>query len=279
MGQLNNTQLQVIADKLARFATESVGDPEFSNAFNAGMQHASNNVLSGSGAIAAYLLTLNDEDIEADLLPPARDLDETHPTPADGFLLQITGVTAMIKALDTHFKRNGFKGVDDYLTQQNAVTPTLRFHGHFKKYLKTISAKNSFIPNDMDIATFNETGAAAGTYAHVASISPAQYAGAKLVVKNVTALTTSAVVTVTAKKLDGTTSVLTATLSTHTINAETQFVGLTTKSFIDVTAISITTGTAATSLRSWPRPTATFPPPKSGFVVPSCHFFPTRLGL
>jgi hypothetical protein len=243
MGMLTNTELTVILDKLARFATESVGDPEFSNAFNAGMGKASGDVFSGAGALDAYILTLNDVDIEADLLPAARDLDETHPTPADGFLLQITGITAMINAINTHYKRNGFKGVDDYLTQQNAATPTLRAHGHFKKYLRTISAKNSFIPNDLVLATFLETGAAAGTYAHLASISTSQYAGAKLVIKNVTALTTSAVVTVTAKKLDGTTAILTATLSTHTIDHETDLSDVT-KSFIDVTAISITTGTA-----------------------------------
>ena len=242
MPQMTNTMLQSVGDKLARFATEAVGDPEFNAGFTAGIEKASNDVLSGAGGIATYLLTLNDEDVEADLLPPARDLDEVHPVHPDGFLLNIPGVTAMVKALDTHFKRYGFKGVDDYLTSQNAATPTLRMHGHFRKYLKTFSPKNSFIPNDVDLATFLETAASTGTYQHLTAISPAQYAGAKLVVKNVTALTTSAVVSVTAKKLDGTTTVLTATLSTHTINAETNLSD-TTKSFIDVTAIAITTGT------------------------------------
>lgn len=243
MGMLNNSQLQVIIDKLARFATESVGDPEFNAGFSAGMAKASADVLTGAGALDTYILTLDDIDIEADLLPAARDLDETPPTLADGFLLTIQGVNSMIKALDTHFKRNGFKGMDDYLSVQNASVPTLRAHGHFKKYLKTISAKNSFIPNDLVLATFLETGAAAGTYAHLASIPTAQYAGAKLVIKNVTALTTSAVVTVTAKKLDGTLANLTATLTTHTIDHETDLSDAA-KNYIDVTAIAITTGTA-----------------------------------
>jgi len=244
MGQITNAQLQVIGDKLARFATESVGDPEFNAGFTAGMETASGHVLSGSGGIATYILTLSDEDVIADLLPAARDLDEVHPSPADGFLLAIKGVNEQIKALDVHFKRFGYKGLDDYLTSQNTAAPTLRFHGHFRKYLKTIGAKNSFIPNDIDLATFTETGASAGTFAHLSAISITQYAGAKLVVKNVTALTSSAVVSVTAKKADGTTAVLTATLSTHTINTETNLSD-TAKSYIDVTAISITTGTNA----------------------------------
>ncbi len=241
---ISNAQLTIIGDKLARFATESVGDPEFNAGFTAGMEAASGHVLSGAGGIATYLLTLSDEDVIADLLPAARDLDEVHPTPADNFLLSITSVNAQIKALDVHFKRYGYKGMDDYLTQINAVTPTLRFHGHFRKYLKTISAKNNFIPNDIDIATFTETGASAGTYAHSASISASQYGGAKFVVKNVGAITTSAVVSVTVKKWDGTSAVLTATLATHTDAHETDLSD-TSKSFIDVTAISITTGTAS----------------------------------
>ena len=121
------------------------------------------------------------------------------------------------------------------------MTPTLRAHGHFKKYLKTLKAVNAFIPTDIVLATFSETGAAAGTYAHLAAIDKTVYAGAKLVLKNVTALTSSPVVTVTGKKIDGTTSSLTATISTHTINAETDLSD-TTKVFVDVTNISIASG-------------------------------------
>jgi hypothetical protein len=57
-------------------------------------------------------------------------------------------------------------------------------------------------------------------------------------------LTTSAVVTVTAKKADGTTGTLTATLSTHTINTETDLSD-TSQIYVDVTGIAITTGTNA----------------------------------
>jgi hypothetical protein len=244
MAQITQGNLTTIGDKLARFASESVGDPEFNNAFNAGMATASADVLSGAGGIATFLLTLNDEDVEADLLPAARILDENHPTPPDGFLLTIPSVSAMVKAIDTHLKGYGFAGLDAYLTSLNGptgMTPTLRFHGHFKKYLKTLSKQNVFIPTDLVLATFTETGAAAGTYAHLAAIDKTVYAGAKLVIKNVTALTSSAVVSVTGKKVDGTTAVLTATLSTHTINTETNLSD-TTKVFVDVTAISIASG-------------------------------------
>jgi hypothetical protein len=247
MAQITQGNLTTILDKLARFATESVGDPEFNAGFNAGMEKASTNVFSGAGAIAAFLLTLNDEDVEADLLPAARTLDENHPTPPDGFLLAIPSVSAMTKAIDTHLKGYGFTGLDNYLTSLNGptgLTPTLRVHGHFKKYLKTVVAHNAFIPNDLVLATFTETGATAGTFAHLATVDKTVYAGAKLVIKNVTALTTSAVVTVTAKKIDGTTATLTATLSTHTINAETNLSD-TSQIYTDVTAISITTGTNA----------------------------------
>jgi hypothetical protein len=245
MSQISQGNLTTILDKLARFATESVGDPEFSDSFNAGMEKASSDVFTGAGGIGTFLLTLNDEDVEADLLPAARILDENHPSPPDGFMLQIPSVNAMVKAIDTHLKGFGFAGLDAYLKSLNGatgMTPTLRAHGHFARYLKTLSSVNSFIPKDIVLATFTETGATTGTYAHLAAVDKTKYAGAKLVVKNVTGLTTSAVVSVAGKKLDGTTAVITATLSTHTIDAETNLSD-TTKVWVDVTGISITTGT------------------------------------
>src|SRR5204862_126400 len=104
----------------------AVGDPEFDAGFTAGLEKAAADVLSGAGGIGTYLLTLNDEDIEADLLPAARDLDENHPTLADGFLLTLPEMKSMISALNKHFTLHGFKGMDDYLTSQNAATATLR---------------------------------------------------------------------------------------------------------------------------------------------------------
>src|ERR1700675_4310756 len=142
MGQLSSGQLTVILDKLARFAVESVGDPEFDDSFTAGMELASSHVFSGGGALDAYILATDDIDIVADLLPAARVLDETHPVPPDGFQLQISSVQAMINALNTHYKFFGFKGLDDKLSTLNVSTGTLRAHGHFRKYLRTISAKN-----------------------------------------------------------------------------------------------------------------------------------------
>jgi hypothetical protein len=242
MPQISNSNLRTVLDKLARFCAESTGDLEFNPAFTAGVATASANVLSGYGAIAAFLLTLADEDIESDMLPPFRDLDQSNPPVPDGFVL--TPMRAALAGLDAHFKHFGFVGLDAYLKSINGaagITPTLRVHGHFRKYLKNLSALNCFIPNDLVLATFLETGGAAGTYAHLAAIDTPKYAGAKLVAKNVTALTTSAVITVTAKKVDGTSASLTATLSTHTINHETDLYD-TTAIYTDVTAISMASG-------------------------------------
>jgi len=200
--------------------------------------------LTGAGGIGTFILGLDDMDVEADLLPPARILAENHPVPPDGFLLAIPSISNMIKAIDTHLKGYGFAGLDAYLTSLNGptgMTPTLRAHGFFKKYLKTLSKQNAFNPNDLVLATFSMTGAAAGTYAHVAAIDKTLYAGAKLVIKNVTALSSSPVVTVTGKKLDLTTAALTATLTTHTINHETDL-SSTLAVFYDVTNITIASG-------------------------------------
>lgn len=247
MALITNTELQVLMDKLARWASEAIGDTEFNNAFTAGMQMANSHVMSGGSSIAAYLIANGDEDVLADLLPPARDLDEANPVPPDGFLLAIPGINALIRALNTHIKRyNGAASLDAYLTTLNAATPTLRAHGFFARYLKTLSRGNVFVPNDTDLATFTETGASTGTYVHTAALDTS-YAGAKLVVKNVGAIASSAVVSVTAKKLDGTSAVLTATLSVHTDAHETDLSD-TTKLYVDVTNITMASGGTASDV-------------------------------
>ncbi len=242
MPVITNSQLQVWLDKFARFCTEAVGDPEFSAGFNAGMEKGSMDVFSGAGALAAYLLTLTDEDVIADLLPTARDLDEQHPTPPDGFLLTVKEISAALTAMDKHVQRYaGAKSLDDHLSTLNAATPTLRAHGHFRKYLGKIAAKNSFIPNDLDLASFTASGAAAGTYSHLSAVDKTKYAGAKLVLKNVGALTTGPVVSVSARKLDGTLTTLTATISVLTDAHETDLSD-TTKLYVDTTNITIASG-------------------------------------
>jgi hypothetical protein len=238
MSIITTGELTVVLDKMARYVSEAVGDQAFDDAFTAGLETAAQNVLSGSNGLATYLLTISDVDVLADFMPAARDLDENHPTPPDGFLLKIAEVTALVTGMNNHFKLFGYKGVDDYLTQLNAVTPTLRAHGHFKKYLSTITAGNSFIPADVDLATLDITGAAAGTFTHLTKIDKTKYAGAKLVVVNVGALASAPVISVTGVKLDGTTATLTATLATNTDAHETNLSD-TTKKFIDVTAISV----------------------------------------
>src|SRR6476620_4348983 len=108
MALISNTDLQAVVDKLARWAAESVGDAAFSNAFNAGMELANSNVMSGSGSLFTYFGpggTCSDGDVSADLLPPARDLDEDNPVPPTRFLFSISGVSAFLTALNNHIRR------------------------------------------------------------------------------------------------------------------------------------------------------------------------------
>lgn len=244
---ISNTDLQAVGDKWARWAAESVGDAAFNNAFNAGMQTANGHVISGSGSFFTYFGpggTCTDGDVEADLLPPSRDLDEANPTPPSRFLFAISGVNAFFSALDKHIKRYNpaTTTLDAYLTSLNASTPTLRFHQAFYDHLKTLSRANVFVAADTELATFAATAATTGTYTHVAAL-PTYVAGAKLVVKNNGAVTTGATLTVTGKKIDGTTAALTATISVGTDAHETDL-SVTTQLFVDVTNVTITGGTA-----------------------------------
>lgn len=242
MSLITNTELQAIGDKLARFAAMSVGDANFDASFTAGLDAASAAVLSGTGSIAASLLATGDESVIADLLPAARDLDESHPVMPTGFLLGIPGVSAMITAINNHLKRYaGVPTLDAYLTTLNASAPTLRFHAAFTDHLKTLSAKNVFIGQDLDIARVNVTGAATGTYTHLAAIDKTKYSGAKLVAKNVGALTATTALSITGKKFDGTTATLTVSIATLTDGTETSLSDAT-KVFVDVTGITVTSG-------------------------------------
>lgn len=246
MGLIANSNLQAILDKLARYGNLATGDPEFDDALTAGFETAAATCLSGGSGLSAYILALSDEGVEADLLPSARDLNEAHPTPANGFVLGLSGISAFISALNKHVQRYGpanTTGLDNYLTGLNATTPTLRAHGSFRKWFKTLSAGNVFIQADTDIARVNITGGATGTYTHLATIDKTGYAGAKLVAKNVGALTGPGpvVLGVTGKKFDGTTQALTVSISTLTDAFETDL-SVTTKIFFDVTAITVTSG-------------------------------------
>ena len=242
MALITNAELQVVGDKLARFAAMSVGDTAFDASFTAGMQAANAAVMSGAGSIAAYVMSTLDEDVMADLLSAARNLDEANPVPPARFIIGIPGIAAMIAAINTHLKRfSPVATLNLYLSLLNASTPTLRFHQSFSDHLLLLSAKNVFIAKDLSIAQVNVTGATAGTYSHLGAINHALYAGAKLVAKNEGAITASTVIAVTGKKFDLTTATLTATISTLTDAAETNLSD-TTKNFIDVTNITITSG-------------------------------------
>jgi hypothetical protein len=245
---ITNTDLQATVDKLARWAMESVGDGSFGSSFTAGIATANSHVMSGAGSLFTYFGpggTCTDGDVVADLLPAARNLDESNPTPPTRFLVQSAGVAAFLSALDANIKRYNpaTTTLDAYLSSLNATTPTLRVHQAFYDHLKSMSRSNVFVGADTVLATFAATGATSGTYTHVAAL-PSYVAGAKIVVKNSGSVTTGATLTVTGKKADNTTQVLTATIATGTTGTETDL-SVTTKLFVDVTAVTITGGTNA----------------------------------
>jgi len=244
MPLISNTDLQAVVDKLGRFGALAVGDDALSG-LNAGFSVASAAVMSGSNSLFTYLFeTVTDGDVAADLLPAARNLDESNPVPPSRFLFQIPGIAAQIAAINSHLARYAptTPTLDTYLSSLNLSTPTLRVHQSFHDHLKSMSRGNVFIANDIVLATFAATGATSGTFTSVATITA--YAGAKLVVKNQGAVTTGATLSVTGKKLDGTSAVITATIATGTDNTETNL-SSTLKLFTQVTAVSITGGTNA----------------------------------
>ncbi len=246
MALISDAALTVVVDKLSRWVSTAVGDSGFDDAFNAGMDAANAAVMSGAGSLFDYLISVADTDGDAvaDLLSPARDLDETNPVPPTRFLFSIAGISAFLTDLNNHIKRYNpaTTTLDAYLTSLNLATPTLRVHQAFADHLKSMSRGNVFVGVDTVLATFTVSGATTGSYAHVAAL-PTTVAGSKIVVKNQGANTTGATLSVTGKKLDGTTAVLTATVSTGTDDFETDL-SVTTKLFYDVTAISITGGTS-----------------------------------
>lgn len=243
---ISNTDLQAVVDKLSRWAAESVGDASFSNSFNAGMELANSDVMSGSNSLFQYLadLAATDADPAADMLSAARDLDEDNPVPPTRFLFSIPGISAFLTAINNHIKRYNpaTTTLDAYLSSLNVSTPTLRVHEALHNHIKSFTRANVFVASDTVLATFTASGATTGTYTHVAAL-PSYVAGAKLVIKNQGAVTTGATLSVTGKKLDATTQVITGTVSTGTDNTETNL-SVTTKLFYDVTNVTISGGTS-----------------------------------
>ena len=241
MSLITNANLQTVLDKTARFAATAVGDPELAGNLNAGFTAAHAAVLTGTNSIETFLLATGNSDAIADILPAARDLEELPPVPPSRFIFGIVGIANLLKGIDAHLKRYaGAASLDAYLTGLNAGTPTLRVHQSFADHLKSMARGNVFIGTDTVIATLATTGAAAGTFTSVATITA--YAGAQLVVKNQGAVTIGATLSVTGKKLDNTTQVLTATIAAAADNAETNLSSVL-KQFTQVTAIAITGAT------------------------------------
>jgi hypothetical protein len=239
---ISNTILLKVADKLARFAGTVVGDPILTSGLNAGFAAGSDAVMSGSNSIATYLIAQADEGSLADLLPAARDLDETNPTPPTRFLITVPSIAAEIKALDTYCKHyGGAASFNAYMTAQNVAGPVVRVHQLFADHLQSMSPSNVFIGSDTVLAHINITGTAAGTYVHDVAIDKTKYSGAKLVAKNVGALTGTTALSITGKKFDGTSATLTVSIATLTDAHETDLSD-TTKVFVDVTGITVTSG-------------------------------------
>ena len=95
MALISNSDLQTVVDKMARWAAMSVGDENFDDAFNAGMAAANAAIMSGSNSLFTFLFeTVTDGDVAADLLPAARDLDESNPVPPARFMIGIAGISA-----------------------------------------------------------------------------------------------------------------------------------------------------------------------------------------
>jgi len=250
MSLISNGDLQTWADDWALWAATAVGSAQV-DSFNAGVAAANATILSADGGVtpgslAAAILATDDEAVIADLLPSLRDLDETNPTAPTRFLFGITAVSAAINAMNTHLRHytdGAYATLDAYLLHLNASTPTLRVHQAFADHLKSLSRKNVFIGSDTVLATFTVLSATTGTFASVATIGTS-YAGAKLVVKNQGGNTSGATLTITGKKVDGTSNAaLTVTVSSGTDNAE-QDLSDTLQLYVEVTAIAITGGTA-----------------------------------
>lgn len=243
---IGNSDLQTILDKLARFAGEAVGDSEFNAAFDAGLDAAWNNTLKqGAGGLVNFTESLNDLQLNAYLAESTYKASIANLSPPDSFLLNIPEVKAIITALDNYFKANGYASLDAYLTSLNSSTPSLRVHAAFSKNLKKLSRGNVFVGADTALASLVATGATTGTFSKLTTLST--YAGAKLVVKNVGALGATTGVTVTAKKLDGTTATLTASVTTLTNGAETNLNDVT-KSFVEVTGVAVTGATTGNQI-------------------------------
>ncbi len=241
---LSQGQLTVILDKASRYAGLVVGDTQLNPSFTAGMQYAGLTCLSGANGFMTWLMAETpDEDILGDLADPFRELDENNPQPTDLKLTSLTKVMAIFTALDRHYVRLGYKSLDDYLTSLNGpkgMTPTLRIHQHFKRYYGKLSSQNLFTPVDVDLATYTiGAGTPLAVNGSLSLSGTNGCAGAKIVVKNVGALTTSAVISVVAVKIDGTVATLTATLSTHTDAHETDLSD-TAKLYASIQSITIT---------------------------------------
>jgi hypothetical protein len=246
MSLVSNTDLQNGLDKFCRWLSMSVGDANFQNDFNAGMDAADLACFSGVDSLYNLIIATANESWIGDLANAAKNVDENPPTPPSRFLFSVPGAAAIITAINNHIKTygGGPTTLDAYLTSLNgplsAQTPTLRVHQTYYDHFATLSRQNVFIGVDTLLAHVVATGPTAATFTADAAL-PTFVAGAKVVAKNNGALTSDTTVSITGKKIDGTTATLTATITTHTDGHETDLSSVL-KLFVAVTALNSISG-------------------------------------
>lgn len=263
MAQITNANLQTWLDKLATIAGLYIGDPNLNlspNAYGAA-PGAGLGQVGGNAKIAGFntfIDGLADADQLSDLAPAARDLNTFNPSIASA-LASIFG--RELAAIDAHLARfvqptaSMLNLLDAYLTSINGAqgqTPTLRAHQYFSVFLKALSAQNVFIASSPDLATFAITGAAAGTQSLLTSGAgtilpitagalPKSVAGHQFLIINTTALTSGPTIQVTATTVQGTSVVLSVTV-TNLANGAATNLSDTSRLYIAVTAVSISAG-------------------------------------
>jgi hypothetical protein len=208
MSQISVSNLQHIVDKMARHAAESNGDQLASAiatgatytwaSFTGGLAVADYDVLS---LLQTLVTGFTDADQQSDFVPPVDALNTFSPL-LNAFLYSFwSGVR---KGLDSHMSRyagnamvvGDLTPLDAALRVLNATTLTLRLHGAFGQYFGGISPNNLFTPKPFVLATLTLTGATAGTFTHVSSIS-GQYGPGQIALMNVKANTTAATIAFT----------------------------------------------------------------------------------
>jgi hypothetical protein len=141
-------------------------------------------------------------------------------------------------ALDAHYGGTG--GLNRFLTAQGK-----RVHPDLRRLGIQVDAVNAFPPAIVTLATFAVTGAATGTLTPGSDVDTGLYGKANTVVRTTTAIGSTTTVTLTMKKLDGTTEQQLVTLPSGTASGVEFDIGTHgTDLYVGVSAIAVAGGTA-----------------------------------